>query len=71
MLNNLKPYKPDSMWKSVRNKQRKAYAEALMDAYSQLSVIFDKTGFTEESYFATIDAILKRYDEVERNYEGS
>lgn len=61
----IKAYKPDSMWKAIRNKQRKAYAQGLLDAYEILS----GAGSTEELN-ADLEKLLERYDEVDRDYEG-
>lgn len=34
MLNSLDPFRPVSLWKSTRNKQREAYVAGLLDAMS-------------------------------------
>jgi hypothetical protein len=33
ILNSLGVFKPDSMWKAIRNKQRLAYIDGLLKAY--------------------------------------
>lgn len=66
MSNNLKPYKPDSLWKSIRNKQRKAYAQGLLDAYQVFVDNEVDSGDIEDVF----DKVLERYDQLDGEYES-
>lgn len=62
-LNNSKPYKPDSMWKAIRNKQRRAYAQGLMET---VMIIEQFQGLDIEAH----RAIIAHFDILEKSYES-
>ena len=61
MLNSLKPYSPDSLWKTIRNKQRIAYAQGLKDAIEIYDKLENKDEFPE--------AIVERHIRTDGEYE--